>query len=134
MDFGTAIRLYFSNYFNFQDRARRAEYWWPVLMQTVVTFVFQVVIFTFLGSGSTNSVLLTILGVLYWLFSVACIIPSLSVAVRRLHDKDMSGWWILIGIIPLIGTLFLLFQFVTEGTPGPNKYGPNPKSPTPDVF
>ncbi len=134
MDFGTAIRLYFSNYFNFQDRARRAEYWWPVLMQTVVTFVFQVVIFTFLGSGSTNSVLLTILGALYWLFSVACIIPSLSVAVRRLHDKDMSGWWILIGIIPLIGTLFLLFQFVTEGTPGPNKYGPNPKSPTPDVF
>lgn len=134
MDFGTAVRRFFSNYFNFQDRARRAEYWWPILMQMIVGFVVQILTITLLGPDGTGSLLVAIPMILYWIFGLACFIPSLSVAVRRLHDKDMSGWWILIGLVPLIGALLLLFFFVTEGTPGPNKYGPNPKSPTPDVF
>ncbi len=134
MDFGTAVRRYFSNYFNFQDRARRAEYWWPMLMQFIAYMGMVVVSGILAMLGDVGMLLVWLPITLYWLFGLACFIPSLSVAVRRLHDKDMSGWWLLIGLVPLIGGLFLLFQFVTEGTPGPNKYGPNPKSPTPDVF
>ena len=134
MDFGTAVGRYFSNYFNFQDRARRAEYWWPVLMQ-FIAYVAMIIVSGIFGMlGDIGMMLIWIPLVLYWIFGLACIIPSLAVAVRRLHDKDMSGWGILIGFIPLIGALVLLFFFVTEGTPGPNKYGPSPKSPTPDVF
>ncbi|MBN03721.1 DUF805 domain-containing protein [Ponticaulis sp.] len=134
MDFGTAVGRYFSNYFNFQDRARRAEYWWPVFMQLIAYLAMLALSSLFAMLGDIGVMLIWIPIVLYWLFGLACFIPSLAVAVRRLHDKDMSGWWILIGLVPLIGALLLLFFFVTEGTPGPNKYGPNPKSPTPDVF
>jgi uncharacterized membrane protein YhaH (DUF805 family) len=134
MDFGTAVGRYFSNYFNFQDRARRAEYWWPVLMWFIVSFSLNALSELLTNVPGIGDILRWPPYILYLLFTLACVIPSLSVAVRRLHDKEMSGFWMLLCIFPLIGFFFLLFHFVTEGTPGPNKYGPDPKSPTPDVF
>jgi uncharacterized membrane protein YhaH (DUF805 family) len=61
---------------------------------------------------------------------LAILIPSLAVTVRRLHDIDRSGWWIFINLIPLIGAIVLLVFAVSEGTPGNNRYGPNPKGAT----
>jgi uncharacterized membrane protein YhaH (DUF805 family) len=55
------------------------------------------------------------------------LLPSLGVAVRRLHDTNRSGWWLLIGLIPIIGGIVLLVFFVLEGTRGPNNHGPDPK-------
>ena len=56
------------------------------------------------------------------------LLPSIAVAVRRLHDTDRSGWWILLGFIPIIGGIVLLVFYVLEGTQGPNRFGPDPKA------
>ena len=61
---------------------------------------------------------------LWWL---AIFIPNLAVIVRRLHDQDKSGWWFFIGFVPIIGGIWLLILYLTDGTPGPNQYGPDPK-------
>jgi len=65
--------------------------------------------------------------VLLCLYSLAVFIPNLAVAVRRLHDSDRSGWWILIAFVPLIGAIWLLVLDLIDGTPGPNRFGPDPK-------
>ncbi len=62
------------------------------------------------------------------IFSLAILIPSISVSVRRLHDIDRTGWWVLISLVPLVGWIVLLVFHVQDSTLGPNKYGPNPKS------
>lgn len=66
-------------------------------------------------------------GPLYGIYLLAIILPSLAVAVRRLHDIGKSGWMILISLIPLIGGIWLLVLLVTDSNPGDNQYGPNPK-------
>ena len=66
-------------------------------------------------------------GLFYILYTLAIIIPSLAVAVRRLHDTGKSGWWIFISLIPLIGGIWLLVLLVTDSQPGENQYGPSPK-------
>jgi uncharacterized membrane protein YhaH (DUF805 family) len=69
-------------------------------------------------------------GLLSGIYGLAVLIPTLAVTVRRLHDIDRSGWWILIGLVPLIGAIVLLVFALLEGTPGDNQYGPNPKGAT----
>jgi len=68
----------------------------------------------------------------FWLlstiYSLALLIPSLAVSVRRLHDTDRSGWWLLIGLVPLIGIIVLIIFYVQDSNPGENQYGPNPKA------
>jgi uncharacterized membrane protein YhaH (DUF805 family) len=74
-------------------------------------------------------------GVLFALYGLAVFIPNLAVAVRRLHDQDKSGWWILIGFVPLIGGIWLLILYFIEGTRGPNRFGPDPKAlPASQIF
>ena len=58
---------------------------------------------------------------------IGSFIPSLAVAIRRLHDTDRSGWWLLIGLVPIVGAFILLYFYVIEGTRGPNRFGPDPK-------
>jgi uncharacterized membrane protein YhaH (DUF805 family) len=105
------------NYADFSDRARRMEYWSFTLVNFLIGFALAML--RFRGSG--------FIGVIALVYSLAMIIPSLSVTVRRLHDTDRSGWWLLIALIPLIGELVLLVFMFLEGTPGPNRYGPDPK-------
>ncbi len=66
-------------------------------------------------------------GLLGGLYALAVIIPSLAVGVRRLHDTNRSGWWLLIGLIPCIGFIVLIVFLVQDGQAGDNQYGPNPK-------
>jgi uncharacterized membrane protein YhaH (DUF805 family) len=68
--------------------------------------------------------------VLLGIYSLAVFIPNLAVAVRRMHDQDKSGWWILIGFVPFIGGIWLLVLYLIDGTRGPNSYGPDPKTGT----
>jgi uncharacterized membrane protein YhaH (DUF805 family) len=77
--------------------------------------------------GSVGQILAGIASLAYFVFALAVLIPSLAVVFRRLHDLDKSAWWILIGIIPLIGSLLLLYWFCQPGTSGSNQYGPDPK-------
>ncbi len=66
-------------------------------------------------------------GILGAIYSLGVLLPGIGVAIRRLHDTDRSGWWLLIALIPIIGALILLVFYLQDGTRGPNKYGPSPK-------
>ena len=68
-------------------------------------------------------------GIALAIYSLLLFIPNLAVSVRRLHDQDKSGWWILIGFVPLIGAIWLFVLYVLESTRGPNRFGPDPKAP-----
>ncbi|MGZ5017203.1 MAG: DUF805 domain-containing protein [Methylobacter sp.] len=108
-------------YADFNGRARRKEYWFFFLISTVIS-IFLAVIDDFTGAISEEAGI----GLLSGLYALAVLIPGLSVTVRRLHDTNRSGWWILIGLIPVIGGIALLICMVLDSTPGSNQYGPNP--------
>jgi uncharacterized membrane protein YhaH (DUF805 family) len=103
------------NYAGFTGRARRAEYWWFALINIIIVIVLYAI-----GIG----IRFPFLGLIY---SLAVLVPGLAVAVRRLHDTDKSGWWVLISLIPFVGGIILIVLLALEGTQGPNKYGPSPK-------
>lgn len=109
------------NYVGFSGRARRKEYWFFALFNFIIMLALIFIDVSMMGGNGGTGV-----GVLSGLYSLAVLIPSLAVTVRRLHDTDRSGWWILIGIIPLIGLVLLVFMFL-DGTPGNNSYGSDPK-------
>ena len=103
----------------FEGRARRKEYWFFVLFSVIGSIVLA-----FLDAMIGTIDLDTGVGMLSGIYSLAILIPSIAVAVRRLHDTDRSGWWLLISLIPLIGTIALLVFLLQGGTPGPNRFGP----------
>ena len=107
-------------YATFSGRARRKEYWMFFLINFLVTIGLAIVD-GILGLGGT-------LGILSLLYALAVVIPGLAVTVRRLHDTGRSGWWFLVGFIPLVGIFVLLFFLATDSEPGANQYGPNPKA------
>ena len=111
-------------YADFTGRARRAEYWWFVLINFVV--IFSLLVLTIILSGSNDS-LTGLGGIIYAVYALGVILPSLAVTVRRLHDTGKSGWMLLIGLIPFVGPIILLVFYFTDGEPGANQYGPSPK-------
>ena len=111
MGFFGAIKSVLGNYANFSGRARRSEYWWWVLFTILWCWI---------------PIVGLILALLFFL-------PSLAVAVRRLHDTGRTGWWILLGLIPIIGGIVLLIFYCTDSQIGDNQYGPNPKGVNPQV-
>jgi uncharacterized membrane protein YhaH (DUF805 family) len=118
MGFGEAISAGFSNYVNFSSRAARSEYWYWVLFAILVSIVANV-LDALIMRGSGFSPISTIVG-------LGLILPGLAVSVRRLHDLDRSGWWLLLGFIPLVGAIVLIVWDCTKGTDGPNQYGADP--------
>ena len=79
------------------------------------------------GMGGNFSPLALIVGGIYLLVMLYLLIPSLAVGFRRLHDTDRSAWWLLIAFIPFLGAIALLVFNLMDGTPGPNRFGPDPK-------
>ncbi|MEP5254816.1 MAG: DUF805 domain-containing protein [Winogradskyella arenosi] len=116
------LKVVRDNYANFSGRARRQEYWMFVLFNLIITFALAIVFGT-LGALLDIPALFS----LYVIYALAVVIPSLAVAVRRLHDVGKSGWFYLISLIPLIGGIWLIILFATEGDQGANAYGPDPK-------
>lgn len=112
------------NYANFNGRARRQEYW----MFTLFNFLLNLAL-TIVGMilASISSSLVSVINIISFVAWAALFIPSLAVAVRRLHDTDRSGWWVLIALVPLIGAIVLLVFACSDSTPGSNQYGENPK-------
>lgn len=126
MSFTAAVRSALTKYVQFGGRARRAEYWWFILFSILVGVLTSLLDIA-LGTDFENS---AASGGLFGLIAnLALLLPSLAVAVRRLHDLDRSGWWLLIGLIPILGAIVLLVFFVQDGTPGVNRFGPSPKYP-----
>jgi len=112
-------------YVDFSGRARRAEYWFFVLVNALISIAIQIVEAIF-GISSGGGV-----GILSGLYGLAVLLPSLAVACRRLHDTNRSGWWLLIALIPIIGVIVLIIFAVQDSDEGTNKYGPNPKEAAP---
>ncbi|SDB92396.1 Uncharacterized membrane protein YhaH, DUF805 family [Raineyella antarctica] len=131
MGFSEAIRTCLHKYVDFNGRARRSEFWYWFLFTAIVGIV----------AGSLDSMLgldrswdiagggsARVSGPIADLTSLALFLPGLAVAVRRLHDRSRSGWWVLLNLIPLIGSLILLFAYyIKDSEPGTNRFGPNPK-------
>jgi uncharacterized membrane protein YhaH (DUF805 family) len=103
------------NYVQFHGRARRKEYWLFGLFSAIISILLSV-IGTLIHFKYLNS-----------LYSLAVFLPTLAVTIRRLHDIGRKGWWVLIGLIPLIGWIILIVFYCLDSQPGTNKYGPNPK-------
>jgi len=114
-------KVVFENYANFSGRARRAEYWYFQL----ISFLIGILIFALLIIGAVTEISAIVMMAIaaFVLFSLGLLIPSLAVAVRRLHDTNKSGWYIFIGLIPFVGAI-LMFK---DGDQVPNQYGPSPK-------
>jgi uncharacterized membrane protein YhaH (DUF805 family) len=111
------------NYANFSGRARRSEFWYFHLISFVISIILSLID---LAIGYR----IDIIGTLY---SIIVLIPGLAVSVRRLHDVGKSGWYYLLVLLPVIGWIWLLILFFTEGDNGPNEYGPDPKNPYEDI-
>lgn len=112
-------------YAEFDGRSRRMEYWMFTLIHAVVIVAlligmagFDMIKQPLIGAG---------FGFLIGAYALAAFIPGLAVTVRRLHDIDKSGWWILISFVPIVGGIVLLVMTVLDGTHGSNQYGPDPK-------
>ena len=115
MSFTEAISSGFRKYVVFSGRSSRSELWWWVLF-TIIGYVVFAVVDSIIGRFP----------LFYYLWAIAVFLPGLAVSVRRLHDRDKSGWWILIEFIPLIGPIILIIWFVGRGTEGPNRFGEDP--------
>ncbi|MBB6095335.1 uncharacterized membrane protein YhaH (DUF805 family) [Povalibacter uvarum] len=106
----------------FSGRARRKEYWFFFLFNFIASIVLAIV------DSMLGTVNMTYgIGLLGCIYTLLVLIPGIAVGVRRLHDTDRSGWWLLIGLVPLIGVIVLIVFFVMDSTPGDNRFGPNPK-------
>jgi uncharacterized membrane protein YhaH (DUF805 family) len=114
-------------YADFNGRARRSEYWLFYLFTLVVSVVLGFIGNMVLGAPDPTNPFAGGGFILQMIFSLAVLVPSLAVGARRLHDTDRSGWWLLLIFLPIIGAVVLIIFFVLDGTPGPNKFGPDPK-------
>ena len=115
-----------NQYSDFKSRARRKEYWMFALVNFIISFAI-VGIDNALGLSFNYTENVSGSGVFNLLYNLLILIPSLAVAVRRLHDIGKSGWVLLIGLIPLVGAIWLLILLLRNSEAGENKYGPNPK-------
>ena len=114
LNFFQAVKTCLKKYFNFRDRASRSEYWYYQLLVT------PVYLFSYIPTLSDET------WIFLGLFFLLTLIPSFAVAVRRFHDIDKSGWFILISIIPLVGWIIMLVMLVGKGTEGKNRFGDYP--------
>ncbi|CBG91462.1 DUF805 domain-containing protein [Citrobacter rodentium] len=101
----------------FTGRARRKEYWMFVLINMIVSAIINVI----------QSVVGMDAPYISMLYSLAVLLPSIAVAVRRLHDTERSGWWLLLSLIPIIGTIVIIVFLCQHGTAGSNRFGADPK-------
>jgi uncharacterized membrane protein YhaH (DUF805 family) len=124
----------FKRYADFSGRSQRKEYWMFILLNWIIILP----LFLFIGiqgdaadkakdQAASSGPAVEIGVAVLLIYFVAIIVPSVAVAVRRFHDQDKSGWFFLLTLIPYVGSFIMLGFMVVDGTPGPNRYGPDPK-------
>jgi uncharacterized membrane protein YhaH (DUF805 family) len=114
MTFGEAVRSGFDHYAKFDGRASRPAFWWWVLFVFLVGIAANIIDFA-IGAPVFTA-----------LVGLALLLPNLSVSIRRLHDTNRTGWWILIYLIPLIGLIVLLVFYIQQGDREENRFGTPP--------
>ena len=132
--FSSAYRAFFKNYVNFKGRSRRSELWYVGLANVLIVLIAYILLipdFILMSEGIGDIAnqmieIIVIVGFLF-IYELICFVPNLSLSVRRLHDIGKSGWYLLMGCIPIIGTIILFVYSVTDSDSGDNRYGKNPK-------
>ena len=124
------MTLPLKRYADFSGRSRRKEYWMFLLGVIIVAVIVGIIE----GILGINGMVGGVYGPLTLLLALAVFIPALACQVRRFHDQDKSGWFVLLGFIPLLGGIIVLVFMLLEGTSGPNRFGPDPKGSDPAVF
>ena len=125
MTFGQAIKSYFRNYVGFSGRATRAEYWWIVLFGSLLAVPATLIDLFLFG----DLVLEVGVGAFTGLLTLALLLPSLALIARRFHDVGLSGWLILVGLVPLLGSLFIVVISLIDSQRGSNRFGASAKYP-----
>ena len=144
MTFFSSIRAVFSKYATFSGRAGRPEYWWWTLFEYLTRGVFGAIYSTVMyaevarivasassDGPSYDQIMAAVFNPAYFVllaWSLAILLPSLAVGVRRLHDSGRSGWFILLFFIPAVGTILMIVFMVTPSDAKSNKWGALPKS------
>lgn len=114
-----AVRTALQKYAVFSGRARRSEFWWFAL-----AYFLLIVVLSGIGTALHNN---RVIEGIFGAAELALVVPALAAAVRRLHDTDKSGWFVLLGLIPLVGGIILIVLLALDSTPGDNRFGPSPK-------
>lgn len=126
----------YRRYADFSGRSRRKEYWMFTLFSVIVSLILVALLFAGgMGNIDPNTgepqmgAMAYLAMILLVVWGLGSIVPSIAVQVRRFHDQDKSGWFVLIGFIPYVGGLIVLVFMCLEGTRGPNRFGSDPKDP-----
>ena len=130
MNFMQAVKAYFINWNNFTARSSRSEYWWATLFVSFGSYIAGYIIgffimSTLLAAGFSEDASMTVIAIAAIVLQIFVVIAGISLSVRRLHDVDKSGWWLLI-ICTIIGMIPLFIWYCTKGTDGENRFGGNP--------
>jgi uncharacterized membrane protein YhaH (DUF805 family) len=136
MTFTEAVRSGFSKYVTFSGRSRRSEFWFWflfVIIAAVVAALLDTMLFPAMMDVQTDvadgvASVSAQGGPISALVTLGLLLPGLAMQIRRLHDVDRSGWWVLLAFVPLIGIIVLIVWWATEGTRGPNRFGSDPKA------
>ena len=127
MGFQRALRSFWKRYRDFRGRSRRSEYWFIQLFLVVTNIAVAIIDLALMGWDVDRFIANGGGGIVGLVWILVTIVPAVAVLVRRLHDTGKSGWWALVGFLPLVGAVVLLVFTVTDSSPGENKFGLSPK-------
>ena len=130
MDFGTAVKAFWSNYSNFKGRARRSEYWFIQLFLVFTNLAVAAIDLALMDGDVDRFIANGGGGIVGLIWILATIVPALAVLIRRLHDTSRSGWWALMLLLPFAGAIVLLVFTVEDSAKDANTYGKSPKEST----
>ena len=128
MSFGDAIKSFWSKYATFKGRSRRSEYWFIQLFLILTNLAVAAIDLALMNGDVDRFIANGGGGIVGLIWILVTIVPALAVLVRRLHDTGKSGWWVLIGLVPFVGTIVLFIFSVLNSDAGVNKYGESPKA------
>ena len=128
MGFAAAVKSFWSNYTNFSGRARRSEYWFIQLFLVLTNLAVAVIDLALMNGDFERFIANGGGGIVGLIWILATIVPAVAVLIRRLHDTSRSGWWALIGLLPIVGGIILLVFTVQDSDSGDNTYGASPKA------
>ena len=127
MRFAEAIKSFWTKYATFKGRSRRSEYWWIQLFLVLSNLAVAAIDLALMNGDVERFIANGGGGIVGLVWILVTIVPALAVLVRRLHDSGKSGWWVLIGFVPLVGAIVLLVLTVLDSDRGENKHGASPK-------
>ena len=117
----------------FHGRAHRAEFWWFVLFNAIFSFALNITFGARVGVPEESVSSASPLAILPAIYGLAVLLPAIGVSIRRLHDTNRSGWWLLIAFFPIVGAIVLIVFYAQAGDAGENQFGADPKAAVPGM-